>query len=245
MIRLHHFAPLVAVGAVLALTSGAQAQLDDGMPTNPFPGTIINLPADGNPAGDVGDATGAMLTQLNMEAGFNFATGRTEDMGPRTYSFTEVNVFVENGDPTTSANSNAVYNNCEINLMDGFLGNNAIIDSNSTLNVTSHIKSAVGVDNGIVAQEAIHQVDFTVVVNRVAICGRRWIAVFDKNINFGKRIGPRPHVLRPPRREVEASFHVKLSQHRACGVANIAGRISISWKVNDSSWKRIGRHSVV
>ena len=73
---------LIAAGTVLALTSGAQAQLDDGMPTNPFPGTVISLPGDANPSGDVGDPTGTTLTQLNMNTGFDF------EMGDRTYSFT-------------------------------------------------------------------------------------------------------------------------------------------------------------
>lgn len=123
---------LIAAGVVLSLTSVGQAQLDDGMPTTPFPGTVINLPSDSNPGEDVdvGDATGATLTQLNMNTGVDFATG------DRTYSFTEVNVLAANMNPSTSPNSNAIYNNCEINMMTGFLGNNAVIDANSTLNIS-------------------------------------------------------------------------------------------------------------
>ena len=134
MTRLLNYVPLMAAGAVLALTSSVQAQLDDGVQTIPFPGTVIDLPADGNPEEDVdvGDATGATLTQLNMNAGVDFATG------DRTYSFTEFNVLAANGNQSTFPNSNAIFADCEINLVaaDGFIGNNAMIDANSTLNMT-------------------------------------------------------------------------------------------------------------
>ena len=227
MIRLHHFAPLVAVGAVLALTSGAQAQLDDGMPTNPFPGTIINLPADGNPAGDVGDATGAMLTQLNMEAGFNFATGRTEDMGPRTYSFTEVNVFVENGDRTTSANSNAVYNNCEINLMDGFLGNNAIIDSNSTLNVTGG-ETRTNVEIAGVANVTAGGLGNPVINGTVNISGTGQIFGSAANLSNGGVVNASAGIIFGPFNvgtggTLNASGTVDLRAIMVDGVANLSG----------------------
>ena len=142
MTRLLDFVPL-AVGAVLALTSGAQAQqLADGVQTTPFTGNVINLPADANPSGDIGDPTGATETQINFETDHNFQYGAFVpnaadansnghidpdeaaqlDEVPvlgRTYSFTEVNILDVNNNPNPAggANVSPVYNSCEVNLL--------------------------------------------------------------------------------------------------------------------------------
>ena len=142
MTRLLNFVPL-AVGAVLALTSGAQAQqLADGVQTTPFTGNVINLPADANPSGDIGDPTGATETQINFETDHNFQYGAFVptaadansnghidpdeaaqlDEVPvlgRTYSFTEVNILDVNNNPNPAggANVSPVYNSCEVNLL--------------------------------------------------------------------------------------------------------------------------------
>ena len=141
---------LMAACAVLAMTSATHAQsaLNDGVQSDPSNfAEIINLPADANPTGDVGDPTGATLTQLNMDTGFDFQLG-----GPmlnRVYSFTEVNILDvnNNGFPSNANNINATYINCEVNLFvppgpanspadTGFVGNNSTIDVNSNLNMT-------------------------------------------------------------------------------------------------------------
>ena len=143
MTRLLNVVPLIAVGAVLALTSGAQAQqLADGVQTIPFTGNVINLPADANPSGDIGDPTGATETQINFETDHNFQYGAfvptAEDTNGdghisaeeaaqaaevpvlgRTYSFTEVNILDVNLNsiPGGNANVSPVYNSCEVNLL--------------------------------------------------------------------------------------------------------------------------------
>ena len=139
MTRLRYFAPLVAAGAMLALSSGAQAQqLTDGVQTIPFTGDVISLPADANPSGDIGDPTGGTETQINFETGHDFSYGR------RTYYFTEVNILdVNNSDPATGGNTDAIYNNSEVNLLvpevafpfsnSGFIGNRSTIDVNLSL----------------------------------------------------------------------------------------------------------------
>ena len=143
MTRLRYFAPLVAAGAMLALTSGAQAQqLTDGVQTTPFTGNVISLPTDANPSGDIGDPTGATETQINFETNHDFQYGAfvptAEDTNGdghisaeeaaqaaevpllgRTYSFTEVNILDVNLNsiPGGNANVSPVYNSCEVNLL--------------------------------------------------------------------------------------------------------------------------------
>ena len=148
MTRLRYFAPLIAAGAMLASTSGAQAQqLADGVQTIPFTGNVISLPADTNPSGDIGDPTGGTETQINLESGHDFEYGAFP--GSRNYYFTEVNILDVNlnPNPATGSNVNAIYNNCEVNLLvpesstgtaadTGFLGNNTTLGVNSTLNMT-------------------------------------------------------------------------------------------------------------
>ena len=150
MTRLRYFAPLIAAGAMLALTSGAQAQdpLEDGVMSPaadfPSPGTVINLPTDPNPMGAVGiPGAGSAPSQINMNAGFNFLTGFDPDVvnpggqtgGPRNYFNTEVNILAENEDRTTFNNAGGVMNNCEIFVdgPDAFLGSITTIDADSTL----------------------------------------------------------------------------------------------------------------
>ena len=134
---------LLAAGSVLALTSAAQAQLDDGVPSdsNLFE-TVIDLPDDPTPAFNValGDTTGATLTQININAGSDVTTGRM-------YSFCEVNFFA----PTeaTSGSQNANYVNSEVNLINGNLGLGAMIGPNSNLNLTSGTISNGSTINGV------------------------------------------------------------------------------------------------
>ena len=146
MTRLRYFAPLIAAGAMLALTSGAQAQqLTDGVQTTPFTGDVINLP-DANPSGDIGDPTGGTETQINFGTDHNFQyggfvptaadtngnghidpaeaaaaadAGLTVPVLGRTYSFTEVNILDVNLNPNPAggANVSPVYNSCEVNLL--------------------------------------------------------------------------------------------------------------------------------
>ena len=161
MTRLLNFVPLIAAGAVLALTSAAQAQLlSDGGPSNmaspPF-GTTINLSAmgDPNPVGDIGDPMGdatdnSTLTQLNQDTGFDFPSGN------RTYNFTEVNVNAlnlntgPNGTAGVNENRLSVFMNCEINISDGSIGNDATLDVNSTLNMTDGTVNNGGAFFGVV-----------------------------------------------------------------------------------------------
>ena len=146
MTRLRYFAPLIAAGAMLALTSGAQAQqLTDGVQTTPFTGDVISLPG-ANPSGDIGDPTGGTETQINFGTDHNFQyggfvptaadtngnghidpaeaaaaadAGLTVPVLGRTYSFTEVNILDVNLNPNPAggANVSPVYNSCEVNLL--------------------------------------------------------------------------------------------------------------------------------
>ena len=118
MTRLRYYAPLIAAGAMMALTSGAQAQqLTDGVQTTPFTGDVISLPADANPSGDIGDPTGGTETQINFETGHDISYGAFP--GSRTYSFTEVNILGVNlnSNPASGGNVNAIYESCEVNLL--------------------------------------------------------------------------------------------------------------------------------
>ena len=161
MTRLLSFVPLIAAGAVLALTSAAQAQLlSNGMQDDSslFGFEVITLndtvstdpnPADGEGIGNpVGNATdNSTLSQINFETGHDIPYGAFP--GSRTYSFTEVNILDVNlnSNPASGGNVEAIYNNCEVNLFvpeapafpdssTGFIGNNATLGANSTLNMT-------------------------------------------------------------------------------------------------------------
>ena len=144
---------LMAACAVLTLTAGAQAQvLTNDMKDAPgdfdLSITLDNTgTSDPNPMGDVG--TSGTLTQLNLNTGHNFSYGGVPFGTTRTYEFTEVNIngVNLNPDPASGENPFAVYNNCEINLcvpvapafpdfQTGFIGNNATLDENTTLNMT-------------------------------------------------------------------------------------------------------------
>jgi len=134
MSRTLHAAPiralLVAAGSVLSLASGAQAQLDDGVPSDAsLFGEVINLPGDTTPAFGIalGDATGASLTQININAGSTVTTGRL-------YSFCEVNFFAPTDANSGSQNANFVES--EVNIINGNLGLGATLGPNSTLNLT-------------------------------------------------------------------------------------------------------------
>ena len=160
MTRLRYFAPLVAAGAMLALTSGAQAQqLTDGVQTTPFTGNVISLPTDANPSGDIGDPTGGTETQINFETGHDISYGAFP--GSRTYSFTEVNILDVNlnSNPASGGNVEAFYESCEVNLLvpesstgtaadTGFVGNNATLDANTTLNMTGGLVGNLSFING-------------------------------------------------------------------------------------------------
>ena len=151
---------LMAAGAVLAVASVTQAQgpLEDNMMSDAADfDNVINLSAtgDSNPVGDVGDSTGALLTQINMDTGFDF------EMGNRDYFYTEVNILDlnQNGAQNTSSNPGAIFTNCEVNLLvpismtgfadaTGFIGSASNFDEDTIIRLTGGLVGTLSTIDG-------------------------------------------------------------------------------------------------
>lgn len=116
----------------LAMVSGAQAQvLSDGgpSPSGDF-GTVFNSPADARPGFgvNVGDNTGAILTQVNVNAGADIF------MGGHSYFFSEVNFYAPSSE--TSGASGVTYVSSEVNLINAEIGLDSVFDANTHLNMS-------------------------------------------------------------------------------------------------------------
>ena len=211
---------LVAAGAVLTLTSGAQAQLDDGVPSDSsLFGTVIDLPGDTTPAFNVplGDPAGASLTQININPGTDFTTGRM-------YSFCEINFFAPTDANSGSQNANFV--NSEVNVIEGVLGLGATIGPNSTLNLTSGTVSNLSTISGVANATGGRFTNFTTVSGTLNISGDATVstastatdgAVINASGNctlFGM--------------DIEAGGTLNLTENATFGGSTIAGVVNMS-----------------
>ena len=126
---LHRSLIAATAGSVLALASGAQAQLDDGEPSDPglFAAGVLNILGAGGdplPIGNYGGTAIDSLLQVNIGLGGDL-TGNN-----RVVNFAEVNLT----DGGAISGFRTDFSDAEVNLIDGSLRGQEDFFASSTLN---------------------------------------------------------------------------------------------------------------